>query len=445
MTQTLLRRATPALPLMLFALSYPALAADALLTSDTFITTTNAAGNFGTNVNLAAGSGATALTQFSLSTLPAGLQASNVSKASLLLYVNRVTVAGNVSVALLNSTFGELTATQTSTGGAIGTTLAGSIAVGPAQVGTYLLVDVTSAVQNALLAGTVGFAVVSDGTAVAQFDSKENTLTSHPARLQVTLVSVGPPGAQGLPGAPGAQGIQGLPGAPGAQGIQGLPGAPGAQGIQGVKGDKGDTGAQGPQGIQGLPGAQGAQGIQGVKGDKGDTGAQGPQGVQGATGATGASGGGVLRDGSNNIIGSVIGFNGQDTFTVNKNGYIFSISVDGTLEPVGFSVHYTGANCTGTPYVVDTTVGAGTPRYPKSLIFKPLANKLFQYANVVNGVAASSTTIPTLLSRESSAGVCTTPSTGITGVWQVVEVSPATVGIVTSGSPQAVALPVTFQ
>ena len=117
----------------------------------------------------------------------------------------------------------------------------------------------------------------------------------------------GPEGARGDPGAQGIQGPQGAKGDPGAQGLQGLtgpkgdPGAQGIQGPQGVKGDQGPQGIQGPQGVKGDQGPQGAQGVAGVKGDqgpqgvqgvtgaKGDQGAQGIQGIQGATGPSGGN------------------------------------------------------------------------------------------------------------------------------------------------------------
>lgn len=111
--------------------------------------------------------------QFSLAILPAGLQASNINKATLLLYVNRATAAGGVSFAGLNGPFTEMTATQASTSGLVGAPFAGPVPLSAASVGGYLSIDVTSQVQLALVAGSVGFGVVSDGTAVAQFDSKE--------------------------------------------------------------------------------------------------------------------------------------------------------------------------------------------------------------------------------------------------------------------------------
>jgi hypothetical protein len=198
--------------------------ADGLLVGDTFTTTASVASNFGANAQLAVGNGATTLMQFSLGTLPAGLQASNINKATLLLYVNRVTAAGGVSFAGLNGPFTEMTATQASTSGLVGAPFAGPVPLSAASVGSYLSIDVTSQVQSALVAGSVGFGVVSDGTAVAQFDSKENTLSSHPPQLTLTLVSVGPQGPKGDPGAVGPKGD------------------PGAQGIPGVSGPAGPTG-----------------------------------------------------------------------------------------------------------------------------------------------------------------------------------------------------------
>jgi len=384
--------------LMSLALSHQALAANALLTGDTFITTTNAAGNFGANVNLAAGNGATALMQFSLSTLPAGLQASNVSKASLLLYVNRVTVAGNVSVALLTSPFTELTATQTSTGGAVGSIIAGSIPMGVAQVGTYLLVDVTSAVQNALLSGTVGFAVVSDGTSVVQFDSKENVATSHPAQLTVTLVSVGPPGAQGLPGPPGTQGLPGAQGLPGTQGLQGNPGTPGS------------PGAQGPAG---------------------------PAGVN-------------VKDGANNSVGTLVGLSLDDLrLTVIKNGYIFEVSLLGELkQDLQATIVFTGPSCTGTPYRIPYI-----PNYVKRLVI--FGSKFF--AGAGSAIVPPRVGGPggglTFVSELNHPGGCVNGGGWIGGVmypaipgFAMQEILPSAIGLVLVGSsgPAAVAGPLTI-
>jgi hypothetical protein len=388
------------------AMSVPAWPADALLTGDTFISTAAAASNFGTNANLAVGNGSTGLVQFSLATLPSGLQASNISKASLRVYVNRVTAAGNLNVALLSSSFTESTATQANSGGLIGATIAGPIAVGAAQVGTYLLIDVTTQVQNALIPGTVGFGLVADATLVGQFDSKENTTTSHPAQLDITLVSVGPQGPIGPPGPPGPQGAAGPPG---------------------------------PQGAAGPPGPQGAAG------PPGPPGAAGPPGAPGAAGPTGPAGANVVN-GSGVVLGTVLtygGNNGIDEYTIIKNGWIFVMQITGAFRSTQMSVNFTGASCTGTPYI--SAVAVGDKRLEKSIVYKIFTNRLFKGANPVNGVVTA-VAPPTFQSRLDNTNICTTPSAP-TAVWQMVEITnpTATLGFTISGNPWATAGPVTIQ
>ncbi|NNL92575.1 MAG: collagen-like protein, partial [Saprospiraceae bacterium] len=92
----------------------------------------------------------------------------------------------------------------------------------------------------------------------------------------------GPPGADGMDGAPGAQGPPGVDGMDGAPGLQGPPGIDGIDGIDGEDGlsafeiwlDQGNTGTiedflmstggsigpEGPEGPQGPPGADGQDG-----------------------------------------------------------------------------------------------------------------------------------------------------------------------------------------
>ncbi|MBS1859754.1 MAG: collagen-like protein [Acidobacteria bacterium] len=119
----------------------------------------------------------------------------------------------------------------------------------------------------------------SPSTASFFIDSKENSLTSHPAVLEVNLF--------GQQGAQGAQGPQGAPGAPGPPGPQG---ATGPAGLPGPAGAAGPTGATGPVGAQGPAGATGPAGPAGVQGPTGATGPIGPQGAAGATGPQGPPG-----------------------------------------------------------------------------------------------------------------------------------------------------------
>src|SRR5436189_4069451 len=84
---------------------FAAFATDGLLTGDSYISSGNPTSNFGAQATMFAGSGATSVMQFSLSTLPAGTTSGNIAKALLTFYVNRVTTAGHVTANPLSSTF----------------------------------------------------------------------------------------------------------------------------------------------------------------------------------------------------------------------------------------------------------------------------------------------------------------------------------------------------
>jgi len=289
--------------------------------------------------------------QFSLATLPPGLTNSNVPIATLRVFVDTVVSPGTFDVYLVSSSWNEATLTYT-TDPTLGAKVASAVPVTASMANDYVLVNVTSAVQ-AWLSGTpnYGLALVptsaSLNTIDVAFDSKESTTTSHDPEIDLALVSVGPQGPIGLPGAPGPVGPAGAPGAPGAPGpagAAGTPGAPGPQGPQGppvsfqgpwsnnasyaigsavsyngssyislvasnagfepdtnptqwallaqqgAMGAVGPTGPQGLQGPMGLTGAPGAQGPQGVPGPAGATGATGPAGAAGAPGPPGPQG-----------------------------------------------------------------------------------------------------------------------------------------------------------
>ena len=110
------------------------------------------------------------------------------------MYANRVDTAGLVSVAPVTSAWSEY-----------GVTYATMPAVGAAaqvftvsQAGAFVAVDVTALVQGWVAAPATNFGVaLTAGTAVAQFDSKENDLTAHPATLDVQIVSQGHRGLRG--------------------------------------------------------------------------------------------------------------------------------------------------------------------------------------------------------------------------------------------------------
>ena len=234
--------------------------AEPALVADAHVNSALPTVNSGAISNLDVGGGYTTLLQFDLSLLPAGTTAGKVSRAVLRLYCNRVTTPGLVSFAPVTGAWGEYSVTY-ATEPAIGSA-AGVFSVG--QDGAFVAVDVTSLVQGWISSPATNFGLaLSAGTAMVQFDSKENDLTAHAPTLDVELVDAGPPGAtgpagpQGLPGATGATGPQGIPGTTGPQGPTGATGATGATGPQGLPGATGATGATGPQGLIGATGPAG--------------------------------------------------------------------------------------------------------------------------------------------------------------------------------------------
>ena len=322
-------------------------AAQLTLTADAHVNSAQPAVNSGTISNLDVGGGYNAFLQFDLSNLPSGTTAAQISKAVLTLYVNRVTTSGSVSLAPVNAAWGEYSityATEPSSGA--------STTFQVNQADSYVTIDVTQLVQSWVTNPATNFGVeLTASTAVVQFDSKENDITSHPATLEVELVDegpAGPTGAAGPSGATGATGPTGLAGATGAQGPAGPAGPTGPAGpagpagsgtfvyqgtysptinysqgavvvwegtsyislasgnhgntpatdssswgllsAAGADGAAGASGATGPQGPQGLPGNIGPSGPAGPTGAQGIPGQNGAQGLTGAIGATGLQG-----------------------------------------------------------------------------------------------------------------------------------------------------------
>src|SRR5260370_23188045 len=71
-------------------------AADAVLTADAFVSTDAPSSNFGALPTLRVGGGNTAFMKFDLSTLPPGATSASIASAQLIVFVNRVGVAGHV-------------------------------------------------------------------------------------------------------------------------------------------------------------------------------------------------------------------------------------------------------------------------------------------------------------------------------------------------------------
>jgi len=254
--------------------------------------------NFGTAATVTVGSSASiGLVQFDLSSLPASVTAGQVQKATLTLFLDHVGASGSINIDTVSAstTWGELAvngSTPPSTGSPVATGVAATTAF------SFISVDVTAAVQGWITSPSSnnGFMLLPNTGSSLQFDSKENTNTSHPATLTIVLASVGATGAAGVAGATGPAGATGA--ASNVAGPAGATGVAGATGIAGPTGPAGPTGVAGATGVAGSTGSAGATGVAGATGGAGATGSAGAAGaagatgvgVAGATGATGATG-----------------------------------------------------------------------------------------------------------------------------------------------------------
>src|SRR5438445_163890 len=235
--------------------------------------------------------------KFDLSTLPPGTTGSDVTRAMLTVFANRVNVPGMLDALPVTSDWSEATVTgnhEPTLGAAVAT------AVPVPAKNEFVAIDVTALVKDWLdgVAPNDGMALVANAGAglFAVLDSKENSRTSHAPTLDIILRGedpAGPPGATGPTGPAGATGPTGPTGATGDTGAMGPPGpagATGATGATGAAGAAGPTGATGETGPTGPAGAAGATGAPGPTGPTGDTGATGATGDTGPTGPTGPTG-----------------------------------------------------------------------------------------------------------------------------------------------------------
>ena len=255
---------------------------------DAHVSTAYPSLNFGgatfLQVGQTTGSGTTkSFILFDLSALPAGTAVTSISKANLVLWVNRVGTAGTIKISQVGSAWTE-TGLTSANAPASGTLIASPTITSGS---TFVTVDLTSTFQSWLTtpASNLGIVVEGSGSTAIFLDSKESVTTSHQPLLQI--VQSGPAGQTGATGITGAQGTTGATGATGSTGGNGSTGATGATGSTGGNGTTGATGATGSTGSNGSTGATGATGSTGATGATGSNGSNGSTGAIGATGATG--------------------------------------------------------------------------------------------------------------------------------------------------------------
>jgi hypothetical protein len=241
--------------------------------------------NIGTATTITVGSsGSIGLVQFDLTQLPAGLTAVQIQKATLTLFLDHVNAGGSINIDAVSAStsWGELTVTGDS---GISPGIAVNTSVMTNTADTFIALDATSAVQGWITtpSSNNGFMIQANTGTSVQFDSKENTSTSHAATLTIVPVSVGPTGATGSSGTNGINGATGATGPTGVAGSTGVEGPTGVAGPTGSNGTNGSNGAAGPTGSNGTNGSNGATGPTGSNGTNGSNGATGPTGTLSTT------------------------------------------------------------------------------------------------------------------------------------------------------------------
>src|SRR5947207_525632 len=99
--------------LLTLALSAGGFAADARLAADSYVASISPTTNFGTNGSLRIDTaGSLSFIQFDLSTLPAGTTGGGIAKATLRLYVNKLSVAGSMNLNRVTGSWSELSVTS---------------------------------------------------------------------------------------------------------------------------------------------------------------------------------------------------------------------------------------------------------------------------------------------------------------------------------------------
>jgi hypothetical protein len=220
-----------------------------------------------------------------------------------------------------------------------------------------------------------------------------------------------------------------------------LQGQPGPVGPPGPVGSPGPVGPQGPVGSPGPVGPRGPVGPQGTMGPPGSVGPQGPMGPAGSGGLT-------ALDANKNVLGTVVSLTAPVFVYLYRNGYFVQLNFDGSLwlGPSAGVLYYSGANCTGTPYVQNIYNGLASAG--SNFVYYSTQNNSF-YVLLGGGppVPFSGIVQSAEYLGNGSNFVCsaiTQIPPGITG-WSLSPFNSALLGWNLSGNPVKVPGPISFQ
>ena len=160
--------------------------------ADTYVSSATSTQNFGPAQTLNVSNGSIALIRFDLSSLPAGTTADRIVKATLQVWVNlgSPSAGGSVDVYQVSKTWDGSSVTYSKRPPYLASPKS-TKALTAGGTNFSLEIDVTQQVKSwaSTPAGNYGLAVVAAGATNVFFDSKENTGTSHPPILDITLGS----------------------------------------------------------------------------------------------------------------------------------------------------------------------------------------------------------------------------------------------------------------
>ena len=186
--------------------------------ADTELSSLSPTKNFGTSPTLTVDSAHSVLLTFDLANLlPAGVTASQVNRARLILFPDAVATKGSFKIVDVSGSWSEATVTY-STRPALSS---GSTTASVTTAFTYVEIPLLSLVQTWITNPSINHGIELQGVGSTSFvlDSKENTATSRAPTLLVDVTGpAGPAGPQGPKGTTGATGPAGPAGPGGATG-----------------------------------------------------------------------------------------------------------------------------------------------------------------------------------------------------------------------------------